>query len=65
MNRPRTFFGWVENGQFKVSVFSGAERKAANTYDTKEEAERDAIKNRTDRGHPPPKIEWEHDGSMS
>lgn len=72
MNRPRTFYGWVEgetvNGErverYKVSVFSGAQRRPANTYNSKPEAERDAIKNRTD-ANGKPRIEWENDGSVS
>lgn len=62
MNRPRKFYGWIQDGKFRVSLFSGAEQGAANWYDSKAEAELDAIKNRTDPGGESPSIEWEHEG---
>lgn len=61
MNRPRKFYGWTQDGKFRVSLLSGAEQGAANWYDTKAQAELEAIKNRTDRGHAAPSIEWEHE----
>lgn len=61
MNRPRKFYGWIQDGKFRVSLSSGAEQGAANWYDTKAQAELEAIKGRTDRGHPSPSVEWEHE----
>jgi hypothetical protein len=62
VNRPRKFYGWTQDGKFRVSLASGAEQLAANWYDSKAEAEADAIAGRTDRGGPKPSIEWEHEG---
>lgn len=59
MNRPRTFYGWTQDGKFMVSLQSGAERRPANAYDTKEQAELEAVKNRSDKLGKP-MIEWEH-----
>jgi hypothetical protein len=62
VKRPRQFYGWTQDGKFRVSLLSGAEQPAANWYDSKTEAEADAIAGRTDRGGPKPSIEWEHEG---
>lgn len=59
MKRPRTFYGWEFEGKFYVSVFPKIDGRASNVYATKDDAELDAIKNRTDRGQPGPTIEWE------
>lgn len=61
MNRPRKYYGWVQDGKYRVSVFSGAEQRGANWYNTKEEAELEA-KKLTPRGQPAPTIDWEHNG---
>jgi hypothetical protein len=66
VNRPRKFYGWTQDGKFRVSLrqFYGwaPSSRAANWYDSKAEAEADAIAGRTDRGGPKPSIEWEHEG---
>lgn len=59
MAGPRTFYGWEVDGKFKVSLFPRASGKAANTYESKEDAEQQAVKYRTDRGKPGPSIMWE------
>lgn len=63
MNRPRTFYGWVEGGKYKVSLYAKSDPRyrGANTYDSKEQAELECIIKRTDIGHGAPTIIWDSD----
>lgn len=61
MIRPRTFYGWKDDkGKFRVSLYpkDDPRHRGSNVYETKEDAEKECIAERSDPVNGSPAIVW-------